>query len=136
MAYLKISDWIIHVNGAQGTLRIREIDELGRVSGSLFDDPIRGWWSERARRLTFVREPTDAGGASEQGFQGYAWDEPAGSDAPRTYHLAGSFETFGGGGGAKDRQSFGWFATHAGPMSARRAHERVAGPPVLISSSM
>ncbi len=30
--------------------------------------------------------------------------------APRAYFLAGSYETFGGGGGARDRQSFGWFA--------------------------
>jgi len=49
-------------------------------------------------------------------FAGYAWDEPA--EAPgseRRYHLAGTYDTFGGGGGAKDRETFGWFATLARP---------------------
>jgi len=73
------------------------------------DEPITGWWSERARRLTFARELSQANGSGEQGFEGYAWDEPA-AGGSRLYHLAGSYETFGGGGGAKDRQSFGWFA--------------------------
>jgi hypothetical protein len=111
MAYLKTGDWSIHVNGIRGTLQIREIDELGRVSGTLFGDPVSGWWSERARRLTFVRGRSRAGASEAQGFEGYAWDERADVGGPRAYHLAGSYETFGGGGGAKDRQSFGWFAT-------------------------
>jgi hypothetical protein len=86
-----------------------EIDDVGRVSGTFLDDPITRWWSERARRLTFVRERKRAV-SDDQGFEGYAWDEPNGPS--RAYYLAGSYETFGGGGGAKDRQSFGWFATH------------------------
>jgi hypothetical protein len=111
MAYLKIGDWSIHASGIRGTLRIQEIDELGRIFGTVCDEPIRGWWSERAHRLTFVRELAQADVSDEQGFEGYAWDEPAADGSPRSYHLAGSYETFGGGGGARDRQSFGWFAT-------------------------
>jgi hypothetical protein len=110
MPYLKVGEWSIHVNGIRGTLRVSEVDELGRVSGTLFDEPITGWWSERARRLAFVREQIETGALDEQAFEGYAWDEPVETGAPRTYFLAGSYETFGGGGGAKDRQSFGWFA--------------------------
>jgi hypothetical protein len=110
MAYLKIGDWRIHASGIRGTLRIQEIDEIGRVFGTVYDEPIRGWWSERARRLAFVRERRRAGASDDQGFEGYAWDEPAKAGLPRAYYLAGSYETFGGGGGAKDRQSFGWFA--------------------------
>jgi len=113
MSYLKVGDWSIHANGIRGTLRIIEIDELGRVSGTLFDEPITGWWSERARRLAFVREQARADASNERGFEGYAWDERLDAGAPRAYYLAGSYETFGGGGGAKDRQSFGWFATLA-----------------------
>ena len=51
--YLKIGDWDVHANGIHGTLRVRRIDELGRVSGDIFGQPITGWWSERARRLIF-----------------------------------------------------------------------------------
>ncbi len=58
-----------------------------------------------------MRERDGAGGSDEQAFEGYAWDERAEVGFPRIYHLAGSYGTFGGGGGAKDRQSFGWFAT-------------------------
>ncbi len=115
MSYLKIGDWRVHTNGIRGTLRIREIDELGRVSGTLFDEPISGWWSERARRLAFVWERTRTNASDDQGFEGYAWDESADGGAPRAYYLAGSYETFGGGGGAKDRQSFGWYAMLARP---------------------
>lgn len=111
MAYLHAGDWEIHANGCRGTLSIHEIDELGRVVGTLFDRPISGWWSERARRLTFLPDGAHADACSGQAYEGYAWDEPGGPKAPRTYRLAGSFETFGGGGGAKDRQAFGWFAT-------------------------
>jgi hypothetical protein len=113
MAYLKLGDWNIHASGTRGTLRIREIDDLGRVFGTMCDESIRGWWSERARRLTFVRERGHADASDEQGFKGYAWDEPTEVGAPRIYYLSGSYETFGGGDGAKDRQSFGWFATFA-----------------------
>jgi len=114
MSYLKVGVWSIHAGGISGTLRVDEIDELGRVSGTLFDEPITGWWSERARRLAFVRERRGTTGFDGQGFEGYAWDERPDGGVPRTYLLAGSYETFGGGGGAKDRQSFGWFATLEG----------------------
>jgi hypothetical protein len=112
VTYLKIGDWEVHVNGHRGTLRIRRIDEIGRVEGTAFDQPIVGWWSERAHRLTFVlRRDGRQDAVDDQAFEGYAWDEPGQSGAPRVYRLAGSYETFGGGGGAKDRQTFGWFAT-------------------------
>lgn len=109
VTYLHVGDWDVDANGVKGTLRIGAVDELGRVSGTLFEQRVSGWWSERARRLSFLC----AGGAtgSEQAYEGYAWDERAQPGLPRTYHLAGSFETFGGGNGAKDRQTFGWFAS-------------------------
>jgi hypothetical protein len=101
MTYLRAGNWEVDANGVKGTLSITEIDEVGRVSGTLFDREITGWWSERARRLSFL---------GDGGYEGYAWDERNGTESERTYHLAGSFETFGGGGGANDRQTFGWFA--------------------------
>ena len=110
MAYLKIGNWEIHANGVRGSLLVQEIDELGRMSGTVFDRRVTGWWSERARRLSFVRETCEFNTAADQAYEGYAWDEPAGQGS-RRYYIAGSYETFGGGGGAKDRQAFGWFAT-------------------------
>jgi hypothetical protein len=109
VAYLHSGDWEIDANGVRGTLRVDEIDALGRISGTLFGQRITGWWSERARRLSFIRAGEEADG--EQGYEGYAWDERPDAGQPRVYHLAGSFETFGGRNGAKDRQTFGWFAT-------------------------
>jgi hypothetical protein len=115
MPYLKIGDWDIQANGRSGRLRIRDIDEIGRVSGRVFDLRFSGWWNERGRRLTFVLGAADDR-SDDQAFSGYAWDEPAtGPGLERSYHLAGSYDTFGGGGGAKDRQTFGWFATLARP---------------------
>jgi hypothetical protein len=118
---LKVGEWEVHVNGGRSTLRIRRIDEIGRVTGTLFDGPIVGWWSERAHRLTFVLSRDGEDAADDLAFEGYAWDEPGRDGVPRTYHLAGSYETFGGGGGAKDRQTFGWFATLDRPWPLRIA---------------
>src|SRR5438093_11675606 len=101
MTYLHAGDWDVNANGIKGTLSIDEVDELGRVSGTLLEQPITGWWSERARRLSFLRDRDDA--ARQQGYEGYAWDERDRNGSPRTYYLAGSFETFGGAGGARDR---------------------------------
>ena len=111
MTYLKYGDWEVHANGVRGTLRLGRIDELGRLTGTVFEQPITGWWSERARRLIFSQNGEEVDPSDGRAYEGYAWDEPGGSAAPRIYHLAGSYETFGGGGGAKDRQTFGWFAT-------------------------
>jgi hypothetical protein len=113
VTYLKTGDWEVHINGSQATLRIRRIDEIGRVIGTLRDEPIVGWWSERAHRLSFVLSRDGEDAADDLAFEGYAWDEPRPAGVQRVYHLAGSYETFGGGGGAKDRQTFGWFATLA-----------------------
>ena len=117
MPYLKIGDWDISANGSRGTLRIRHIDEMGRVSGSLFGYHINGWWNERGHRLTFVLARDGDNSSDAQAFAGYAWDEPDESRFQRTYHLAGSYDTFGGGGGAKERETFGWYAmlTRPGP---------------------
>jgi len=121
MTYLKTGEWAVHVNGTRETLRIRRIDEIGRLTGALFDQPIVGWWSERAHRLTFVLSRDGKDATDDLAFEGYAWDEPGGLGVPRIYHLAGSYETFGGGGGAKDRQTFGWFATLERPGPIRIA---------------
>ena len=64
---------------------------------------------------TFAPAADGVESSDGQGFEGYAWDESAGPGLQRSYHLAGSYDTFGGGGGAKDRQTFGWFATLARP---------------------
>jgi hypothetical protein len=127
LSYLKTGDWSAHANGICGTLLIREVDELGRVSGIFFDDPITGWWSERARRLTFVRERRQGGAADDQAFEGYAWDEVSDNGVSRAYCLAGSYDTFGGRDGGKDRQTFGWFATHAAPYTQAPDHRARKG---------
>jgi len=108
VTYLSAGDWDIDANGVKGTLSIADVDEIGRVSGTLFEQRITGWWSERARRLSFLRESAET--TTKQGYEGYAGDERERNGSPRTYFLADSFETFGGGGGANDRQTFGWFA--------------------------
>ena len=67
----------------------------GHGFGTPFEERITGWWSDRTRRLSFLRESGPA--TTDQGYEGYAWDERDRNGSPRTYHLAGSFETFGGG---------------------------------------
>jgi hypothetical protein len=108
MAYLQTGTWQVDGNGSRGDLIIQGIDSRGRVSGTIYGQSINGWWDEDARRITFLRVPNQQDPRSEQTFDGYAWDEPAGADTD--FFLAGSFETYAGGGGSAKRPTYGWFA--------------------------
>lgn len=68
---LEPGDWSINGNGFEGTLKLAGVDAQGRVSGSVFGDPITGFWDEDAQKLTFVRgvNPTDP--AKVQLYRGY-----------------------------------------------------------------
>jgi len=113
MPYLKVGVWEIRANGWRGRLLIRRIDEIGRLSGRLDGHAISGWWNERGHRLSFVVDAEGEDSSDDLAFSGYAWDELTEAGSGRSYYLAGSYDTFGGGGGAKDRETFGWFATLA-----------------------
>ncbi|SRR6266508_4943686 len=102
-------NWEINANGAHGALNITSIDAQGRLQGMVFGQKLVGWWDDEDQRMAFLRigDPNDP--ASCQSFIGYAWTK--GSPGVTTFFLAGSFDTYAGGGGSAKRPSYGWFAS-------------------------
>ncbi len=100
--------WDINGNGAEGTLVIQGVDGQGRLQGTVFGQKLVGWWDEEDKRITFLRVSDPANPASFQTFSGYHWDEEKGFG--RIHYLAGSFETYAGGGGSAKRPTYGWYA--------------------------
>lgn len=109
-ASLRTGTWKINANGFKGNLEIAPVDAQGRVSGTVFGNPIRGFWDEDAKRITFMRIPNASVPSSIQVYTGYMFRNSLGSDAEFT--LAGYFESFSGTGSTTaQRNVFGWFAT-------------------------
>jgi hypothetical protein len=100
---LQTGTWKVDGNGHQGDLVIQNVGADGRLTGTIYGQPIKGWWDEEDRRITFLRQ------AASQSWDGYGWEQPIGSDV--NFFLAGSFETYAGGGGSAKRPTYGWFAT-------------------------
>ena len=110
MTYLHAGDWDIDANGVRACASTK-IDDLGASRARLrpADHRLVG---RAGAPVSF--SPTARGSRLRLGLR----EAPS---PPRSYHLAGSFETFGGEAGAKDRQTFGWFATLHEPLLSVRA---------------
>jgi len=98
-------DWDFDGNGFGGTLHI-SVDGGGNLAGTVYGDPIRGFYNNVSNEMMFIRS---AGGstdpASQQVFTGYYWQEGL-LDV-----LAGSYEAFSGTGASAGRHRFGFKAS-------------------------
>jgi hypothetical protein len=99
---LPTGDWQINGNGWPGTLAV-SVDGNGNVTGTVYGDPIQGFWGEGAQKLTFLRSPNNDP-SSSQIYTGYLFKRGS------TDTLAGSFQGFAGTGGAARRAVYGWLA--------------------------
>ncbi len=99
---LPTGDWQINGNGCSGTLAV-SVDGNGNVTGTVYGDPIQGFWDDGAQKLTFLRTP-NSDPSSSQIYTGYLFESIF------TYTLAGSFQGFAGTGGAARRAVYGWLA--------------------------
>jgi len=106
---LPVGTWKINGNGFKGELVIASVDAQGKVSGTVYGNPIQGFWDEDARRITFTRGNNATSPSRVQIYTSYMFRNNAGSDSEFT--LAGYFEAFSGMGGTAQRNVFGWFAT-------------------------
>jgi hypothetical protein len=114
-ASLPLGNWSVDANGFTGVLTISSIDVAGNVTGTIFGDPIRGFWNEAARELVFYRviggTVVSTNPSLLQVYTAYLF--PAFVLAPfGSQRLAGSFEAFAGTGGTAPRHTFGWYAAH------------------------
>jgi hypothetical protein len=107
--------WFVDANGFTGNLVIDPVRPNGTVTGSLFGDEIRGFWTESSQKLVFYRAINGSRAATPpEQIQIYtAYQFPADVSHPAgSQRLAGSFEAFAGTGATSERNVFGWYAEH------------------------
>lgn len=111
-ASVLVGTWLIETNGFQGSIEISSIDPAGRVAGTLFQDPMSGFWDEAARRLSMIRIINAANPSTFQYYTGYLFPNAETITFPITslYSLAGTFRAFAGTGATTIRDEFGWLA--------------------------
>ena len=103
-----IGTWTVNGNGYPGTLVIHSIDAHGNLAHStIYDQPIIGFWDDRAQKLTFMRLINHDDPSTFQIFTGYLMRGV--NDGALA--LAGSFEGFSGTGAVAERVIYGWYAT-------------------------
>ncbi len=100
-----LAGWDFDGNGFLGTLNLT-VDGLGNVTGTVFGDPIQGFYNNIANEIMFIRQINGVADPSfAQVYTGYYWQEGA------LDNLAGSFEGFQASGASAGRHRFGWKAS-------------------------
>ena len=110
---LPLGAWTINGNGHEGELNLSFVDDQGNLSGTVFDNPIQGFWSEASQTITFERITTPNTPSRLQIYTGYLFKTPVqpkvGQDI--TYTLTGFFEAFAGTGAVAEKMLYGWMAS-------------------------
>jgi hypothetical protein len=96
--------WDVNAHGFLGTLNIQGVDPAGRVTGTLFDNQMLGFWDEPARCLTVIRIINPADTSTWQIFTGYLTKD----QGKEYYWLAGDFVGFAGTGATPHCPQWGW----------------------------
>jgi len=107
---LAISTWQVNSNGTIGTLQITRADPDGAVAGSMFNNPIAGWWDEASQKLSFVRTINPNDPETFQIYTGHLYKFQVESNPQLLQRISGHFEAFRGTGGGAARSRFGWYA--------------------------
>ncbi len=104
--------WSINGNGSTGNLQITSINAQGQLTGTVYGQPIFGFWDGTTNKIVFMRVSNASQPNTFQVYTGYLFRNPANPQAGQNvaYTLAGSFEAFSGAGGTAQRNLFGWFA--------------------------
>jgi hypothetical protein len=115
-----IGTWEINANGYRGQLVISSVGLAGTLSGTVFGDPMVGFWDGTAQKITLERRQSSASTYPSQVYTGFHFDanQPLfsngggvhGPAAPFQFRvLTGSFEPGLTREGATKRTS-GWMA--------------------------
>lgn len=107
---LVLGDW--QVDGANfiGILHITSVDASGNLVGTIYGDPIKGFYNSTTNHIVFVRQLSF--GTSLNNIQ--VWEGalvgPNPLGAPSQQLLAGGFIAFADSGASAARYHFGWAA--------------------------
>lgn len=97
--------WNIFGNHEEGELDITSVDSNGTLKGTVFGNPIQGFYHAASGQIHFSRT---IGIDQSQVYDGYISIIRTNVDAP-DYLLAGSYVTFTSG--FRSRPKLGWYAT-------------------------
>lgn len=90
---------------------VQSVDPQGSVQGSVYNNPISGFWDEQSHTLTFLRIINAADPSTLQVYSGYLFQNRDQQGQPIPYFsLAGSMEAFAGTGAVAQRTEYGWYA--------------------------
>jgi len=101
---LPTGSWNVNGNGSVGVLNVTSIDGQGHLTGTIYGNPIQGFWDDTAAKATFLRIINANDPTTLQIFTGYLFVNG------KTSTIAGGFEAFAGSGGVASRAIYGWFA--------------------------
>ncbi len=100
--------WTINGNSFVGELNITSVDSQGNLTGTVYGQPITGFWDGVSNKITFIRVPANPSASSQyQIYTGFMFRNNA---TDPTYTLTGYFEAFSGTGATARRVLYGWFA--------------------------
>jgi len=105
--------WNMNSNGRRTDLVIQQIEDgPGNLTGTVFGDPIQGFWDHGAQKITFLHRRDINNPFGYQIYTGYGFHNPIEPEAGDnvTYTLAGYFQAFRAQGGTARRNLFGWVA--------------------------
>jgi hypothetical protein len=98
-----LNGWTVDGNGYFGTLNLSIVQ--GQVTGTIYGDPIQGFYNNVSNELMFIRSNA---GSTDPSFQqvwtGYYWQEPS------TDVIAGSYEGFLASGASAGRHRWAFYA--------------------------
>lgn len=110
---LPVGKWSVNGNGFEGILNIKSVDKKGVLTGTIFNQPIEGFWDDTSKKITFMRIIAADKPSTLQIYTGYLFQTPnrpaPGQDT--TFTLTGSFEAFAGTGAVAERILYGWLAS-------------------------
>ena len=97
--------WDFDGNGFLGTLNVTVAAD-GSLTGTVYGDPIQGFYNNVANEIMFIRSPNGSGDpADQQVYTGYYWPE-GGFD-----NITGFFEAFANAGASAGRHRYGFKAS-------------------------
>lgn len=101
-------DWWVQGNGTHGQLSVN-VDSEGRISGSIYGQPIEGTFDSRTGKLKFKRFRDSA---DRDGIQLWVGELTlVEGSKPPTYRLAGTFSSIAGPEFGADGKDYDWNST-------------------------
>ena len=109
--------WSINANGQKGELKINSVNTQGNITGTVFSNPIIGFFDGPLGKITFTRIINESDPSTFQVYTGYIFDNFCGHHCAYAT-LTGSFQTFSHSEDTTAEKAgvYGWYANTTIPV--------------------